>query len=131
MNDSATFTSNPLSKSSLLEAFAQRYRPPTENDHAVRKWVQRMWDGGPLRQFSDRQAGGHYVAYSSPILTGYAGSYACDRCKRPCAGVYLVRPAKSWLCGGCRRKVRPLKTGSKAAKPVQQRESDSERDGAR
>jgi hypothetical protein len=61
-----------------------------------------MWDGGPLRQFSDRQAAAHYVAYSSPILKGYAGAYVCDQCRRPSAGVYHVRDGR-WLCGPCRK----------------------------
>jgi hypothetical protein len=131
MNDSATFTSNPLSKSNLLEAFGHRYRIPTENDHAVQKWLQHMWDGGPLRQCSNRQAGGHYVAYSSPILTGYAGSYVCDQCKRPCAGVYLVGPAKSWLCGPCKGSVQRVDSGREPVKPVQQFGDEPEPSGTR
>ena len=69
--------------------------------------VERMWPGGPLRQFSKRQAGSHYVAYSGPFLTGYAGSYVCDRCLRPCAGVYYAQTRQDWLCGACRSQPRP------------------------
>src|SRR5215813_7051044 len=69
--------------------------------------TRRMWNGGPLRQFSNTQAGGHYIAYSSPILKGYAGSYVCDGCQEPCAGVYLVRPLEIWLCGACKKGSRP------------------------
>jgi hypothetical protein len=66
---------------------------------------RRMWNGGPLRQFSNTQAGGHYIRYSNRFLTGFAGSYVCDRCQRPSAGVYLSKPSKTrneWLCGGCK-----------------------------
>ena len=62
-----------------------------------------MWEGGPLRQFSRTQAKSHYVAYSGPILTGYAGSYICEGCQGPCSGVYLVRLFGIWLCGACKR----------------------------
>jgi hypothetical protein len=65
--------------------------------------TRRMWNGGPLRQFSEAQVKSHYVAYCSPILTGYAGSYICDGCQEPCAGVYLVRPFGIWLCGACKK----------------------------
>jgi hypothetical protein len=69
--------------------------------------ARQMWEGGPLRQFSDTQRGGHYIAYSSAILTGYAGSYVCDRCRRPSVGVYLSHPSETeneWLCGGCKKR---------------------------
>jgi hypothetical protein len=108
---------------STLFAIAYQRFPEAQNS------VCRMWDGGPLRQFSERQAGGHYVAYSSPILTGYAGSYVCDRCKRPCSGVYLAGPAKSWLCGPCKRNVQRLDSGGEPAKLVQLLEGDREQDG--
>jgi hypothetical protein len=62
----------------------------------------RMWEGGPLRQFGSTQAKSHYVAYSSPFLTGYTGSYVCERCEEPCAGVYHVQPLGIWVCGGCK-----------------------------
>lgn len=78
-----------------------QYSPPMPP-----KGVRRMWEGGPLRQFSDTQVSSHYVGYSGPILKGYAGSYVCDRCQRPCAGVYPSHPSETqreWLCGGCRK----------------------------
>jgi hypothetical protein len=65
--------------------------------------LRRMWEGGPLRQFSKTQAKGHYVAYSGHFLTGYAGSYVCDQCRKPCAGIYYAKACQSWLCGGCRK----------------------------
>jgi hypothetical protein len=68
--------------------------------------IRRMWERGPLRQFSETQAKSHYVAYSGPFLTGYAGSYICDQCHGPCAGVYFVKETRNWLCGGCKEKLR-------------------------
>jgi hypothetical protein len=75
----------------------------SERDH--QPLSQRMWPGGPLRQFSKHQASSHYVAYSSPILKGYTGSYVCDRCQTPSPGVYFVKPVGNWLCGPCKRMV--------------------------
>jgi hypothetical protein len=73
--------------------------------------IQRMWEGGPLRQFSDsntRPKGkGSWMAYSSPILTGWTGSYVCDECRVPVAGVYRV--VSLWLCSGCREKMKVRK----------------------
>jgi hypothetical protein len=74
-------------------------RPPTQDG------VRRMWEGGLLRQFRDKQAANHYIAYSSPILKGYAGSYVCDGCLRPCAGVYRAKALRVWLCGLCRKGI--------------------------
>jgi hypothetical protein len=67
--------------------------------------VRRMWEGGPLRQFSSKQAKSHYVGYSTPFLTGYAGSYICDLCQVPCSGVYRVLPLEKWICGGCKERA--------------------------
>ena len=35
--------------------------------------IKRMWNGGPLRQFSDKPFKG-----SIPVVGGYAGNYICD-----------------------------------------------------
>jgi hypothetical protein len=78
---------------------------PTLPDHNSSMNVRRMWDGGPLRQFSETQASGHYIRYSGRFLTGFAGAYVCDRCRRPCGGVYLTylsETGQEWLCGGCK-----------------------------
>ncbi len=66
----------------------------------------RMWAGGPLRQFSRSQVTSHYKAYSGRFLRGYAGSYVCDGCQVPCAGIY--RGKLQWLCGGCREETAKL-----------------------
>jgi hypothetical protein len=68
----------------------------------------RMWDGGPLRQFSTTQVSSHYIRYCGRSLKGYAGAYVCDECKRPCKGVYLSHPSETrnlWLCGGCKHRL--------------------------
>ena len=90
MTDNSVVASSPSLSVQTAKSTKQRH-------------VIRMWNGGPLRQFSGTKLSGHYVAYSSPILTGYAGSYVCDECQRPCAGVYFVRPVGVWLCGTCRK----------------------------
>ena len=91
--------------------------------------LKRMWPGGPLRQFSKRQAGGNYTAYSGPIPTGYAGSYICERCQRPCAGIYFVRPVKNWVCGPCKRTFELLENGRDLAKTAQECEGDTQQQG--
>jgi len=80
---------------------------PDSNDREL-AGLRRMWDGGPLRQFGETQASCHYVAYSSPFLTGYAGSYVCDGCLRPSPGVCRVRQESKWLCGACKEQMRRL-----------------------
>lgn len=77
-----------------------------DGSHQERNGVRRMWEGGPLRQFSQTQVGGHYIRISSPLLTGYAGSYVCDRCLRPSAGVLRPPTLQEWLCGGCKAQIR-------------------------
>jgi hypothetical protein len=70
--------------------------------------LRRMWHCGPLRQFSETQVSCHYIRYSGRILTGYAGSYVCDRCRRACGGVYLTYLSETrpeWLCGGCKNQM--------------------------
>ena len=70
--------------------------------------VKRMWDGGPLRQWSATRplnAGGNWVRYQSRDLDGYAGAYVCDGCRMPCRGVYFVQRVSKWLCKACKGKV--------------------------
>jgi hypothetical protein len=71
--------------------------------------IQRMWPGGPLRHFSieKRQPAGHYIAYSSPILTGWAGAYVCDLCRESSDGLYFARGEQKWLCGAGKTQCRP------------------------
>jgi len=76
--------------------------PPGNKTDRQFEGIRRMWSGGPLRQFSNRQLKSHYVAYSSPILKGYAGSYLCDACQGPCQGRYRTPPLGNWVCGACK-----------------------------
>jgi hypothetical protein len=48
--------------------------------HASRSpiYVKRMWDGGPLRQFAQRQLPGF-----APVKGGFVGPYICEKCQEP------------------------------------------------
>jgi hypothetical protein len=65
--------------------------------------VRQMWEGGPLRQFSETAKG--WIPYSTG---GYVGSYVCRACFSDCKGVY----EPEWRCAACNAKFRP-KTGKK------------------
>lgn len=86
--------------------------------------IRRMWNGGPLRQCSDEHHNGfqyyEHTDRNHPELSwrGYTGAYVCEGCQKPCAGVYRVLAVKKWLCGGCRKAVRPSKRRSVAETPV-------------
>ena len=65
--------------------------------------VVRMWGGGPLRHL------GPVKTPSTPLRHAqgcFVGAYVCDRCLKSSDGVYLLREEQSWLCGGCKRRVR-------------------------
>ena len=83
---------------------------------------KRMWEGGPLRQFSDKQIASNFIFYSGAGFEGYAGSYVCDECQRPTPGVYElkvgVQASREWFCGTCREAQRP-----KQEQPVQLRKA--------
>jgi hypothetical protein len=51
----------------------------------------------------------NFIKYESLNLSGYAGSYVCDVCRRPTGGLYYIRSLKKWVCGGCRRAVKATK----------------------
>jgi hypothetical protein len=75
--------------------------------------IKRMWEGGPLRQWSDtRQTSGGWLYYTNSQMTGYAGSYVCDECRQSTPGVYYVSSVKKWLCRACKK----LAKSSKQAK---------------
>ena len=68
--------------------------------------VRRLWPGGPLRRWSAIRSSGCQI----PLATGgFGGSYVCEGCREPVAGVYGVirgvQRRQSWLCGSC--KVQP------------------------
>jgi hypothetical protein len=66
--------------------------------------VRRMWEGGPLRQWSAKRTNTTGLALGHG---GFAGSYVCDGCQRSVDGLYDVREAKKWLCGACREARKP------------------------
>lgn len=72
--------------------------------------IRRMWEGGPLRQFSDKREATSWHRYQSPILEGYAGQYVCDDCQEAVVGVYRQKSTGKWLCRACYDSVRPDKT---------------------
>lgn len=64
---------------------------------------RRMWEGGPLRKWSEARPTGKFINYAQG---GYAGSYVCEQCQMSCDGVYRVTTKcgqQEWLCGKCRK----------------------------
>lgn len=53
--------------------------------------VERMWDGGPLREVSPVRRDGWY---------GFTGRYVCDDCGVPASGIYEF--LGDWLCTECK-----------------------------
>lgn len=64
-----------------------------EGEAAVSE-VKRMWEGGPLRNFSETRMNGWISAHHG----GFLGPYACEECRETTDGVY--RTDGGWL-GGC------------------------------
>jgi hypothetical protein len=60
----------------------------------------RMYDQGPLRQFStERFQGG--VPYSGGLFTGYAGAFVCASCRLQVPRVLYVMAIGDWVCRDC------------------------------
>jgi hypothetical protein len=87
-----------------------------------------MWNGGPIRMWSARKTSQAPMSYADG---GFVGSYVCTGSWEPCDGLYLVREEQKWLCGPCKRTIRPLDAGRESVKPVQPLEGDPAQDGAR
>ncbi len=69
---------------------------------------RRMWEGGPLRQFSPERNTTCKMYYESPGLKGYVGAYVCDGCGEPSPGIYSPHhPHRKWLCAACKRVPEP------------------------
>jgi hypothetical protein len=70
----------------------------------MRVVVKRMWEGGPLRQWSadSKRPGSAFIRQDSG---GYAGSYVCEACRCACDGVYCTVQVQKWLCGRCKAKI--------------------------
>ena len=83
----------------MMHATAEILRTPTSCQPEIRQ----MWDFGPLRRWSPTKTTQTPLGYS----VGFVGSYICERCSEPCDGVYRLREPKKWVCGDCKRTVRP------------------------
>jgi hypothetical protein len=79
-------------------------KPRTTHPTAAKAGASRqpiMGAPGPLRLFGPNKFAGGKI-YESRTRTGYAGSYYCDACLQPVAGVYRVAGAvEQWLCAAC------------------------------
>ena len=69
--------------------------------------VKRIWEGGPLRQWSEKRATSRWIRHAE----GWAGMYVCEDCRESAPmGVYSTRLGHDsrrletilWLCGTCR-----------------------------
>jgi hypothetical protein len=65
--------------------------------------IRQMWQSGPLRRWSRTKTTQTPLGY----FEGFVGSYVCARCSEPCEGVYRLREPKKWVCGPCKRKLKP------------------------
>ncbi len=67
--------------------------------------IREMWEGGPLRWWSDTYVDGYLRR--KPGL-GYVGTYVCSECRRNVPGVYPGGSSQyKWICGPCRERLRP------------------------
>jgi len=74
--------------------------------------IRRMWEGGPLRQFSADRVGSW-----TPLDTGgYGGQYICDTCKNPVSGIYEAVDGNGWQCSDCKGVA--AKAAPKVKKPI-------------
>ena len=58
--------------------------------------TRRMWEGGPVRQFSESRTKAGWMPLNSG---GFAGPYVCSRCHSAVSGVY--GPTQGWICAEC------------------------------
>lgn len=69
----------------------------------LRVTARRMWPDGPLRQWNATRCPAAKMALDSG---GFGGSYICDGCQLPTAGLYRaidrVQRRETWLCAQCR-----------------------------
>lgn len=67
------------------------------------KAAKRMWRNGPLRRSSPTRSGGCQMPLT---VGGFGGSYICEGCSEPVAGLYrVIHPVQrqeSWLCAACK-----------------------------
>jgi hypothetical protein len=74
---------------------------PAHSPTARQPMVRQMWEGGPLRRWSQAKTPQTPMGHS----TGFVGSYVCGQCLEPSEGVYRLREPQGWLCGACKRKL--------------------------
>jgi hypothetical protein len=103
-------------------------RPATRLTQKPEVSEKTMWKHGPVRRWSLSKTTFTPMGYAEG---GFVGSYVCAGCWEPCDGLYLAREEQKWLCGPCQKTVKPLDTGCESTKPVQQRNDDPVREGAR
>src|SRR5215469_16960575 len=63
--------------------------------------VRVMWPGGPSRMYSPVKCSAAPIGYADG---GFVGSYVCQKCGQPEAGVYRVKAGAQtgmWICGRC------------------------------
>jgi hypothetical protein len=70
--------------------------------------IRHMWEGGPLRQWSEKREKTSWLRH----LDDWVGMYVCEDCREPAPyGVYSVafrsesgaaRNCLMWLCGACK-----------------------------
>jgi hypothetical protein len=62
--------------------------------------IQRMWQHGPCRLFSEQRFQGA-VPFSGGGLKGYAGPYICSGCQRQTHKVLGNFGGDDWVCEDC------------------------------
>ena len=71
---------------------------------------RRMWENGPLRQFSMTRPSAGWTPYDTG---GYVGCYVCDECHKAVSGVY-ESGASRWVCADCRQRGKSIPLSGKA-----------------
>ncbi len=100
------YQSRPVAAQECDETTAAADRNETATEAAAIV-VKRMWEVGPLRQWSEKRETSRWIRHGE----GWAGMYVCEACREPAPmGVHSLRlghdsvKAKTvlWLCGTCR-----------------------------
>ena len=81
--------------------------PRGENYQPQEYEIRQMWPNGPSRIWSQTKGSMADLRYEPD---GFVGSYVCQGCNQPVAGVYRSGTSKTgenWLCGGCAKREKP------------------------
>ena len=93
----------PCGNTSPCGATSPPVRTGKEQTAVAEIEVRRMWEGGPLRQWTaKRPSSGKWVPYEHG---GFAGRYVCADCQQTVAGLYRQNAGAKWLCEACKRKL--------------------------